>query len=390
MTHAQRAHAVLSASSAHRWLTCPPSARLEEQFEDTTSEYAKEGTAAHELAELHLQRFLGKITKHAYTSQLNRFKKENEYFSQEMLDYTQNYADIVIEKINEARAQTANAVVLLEQRLDFSPWVPEGFGTGDVVIISEGTIEVIDLKYGKGVPVSAINNSQMRLYALGALNQFGMLYDIECVRMTIVQPRLDSISTDELLTEMLLKWANEVVKPTAEQAYSGEGEFLAGDHCRFCRVRYTCRARAEKNLELARYEFQSPPELTHVEIGKILTQADQLQKWVKDVQKYALNQAEKHGAKFPGWKLVEGRSNRKYADEEVVVSTLKANGFSEDKIYQKKLLGITAMEKLLGKKKFEKLLGELVVKPAGKPALVPESDKRPELSSTASAVGDFS
>jgi hypothetical protein len=381
-------HAILSASGSEKWLTCTPSVRLEQQFPEETSEYAAEGTFAHSLAELHLRHYLNPNKKTRYLRELKK-AQENPFYSQEMEDHIQTYIDIAIEKINKARARSNDAVILLEQKLDFSPWVPEGFGTGDLVIIADGILEIVDLKYGKGVPVSAGRNTQMRLYGLGAINQFNCLYDFDTVRMTIVQPRLDSISTDEVTVEDLLAWGETYVKPRAEMAFKGEGEFVAGEHCRFCRARFTCRARAEANLELAKYEFREPALLTHEEIAEILFKAEELQSWVTDIKTYALDQAENHGVKFPGWKLVEGRSNRKYADEDAVAQTLIIEGYKEEEIYTKSLLGITAMEKLLGKKRFEELLGEFIIKPPGKPTLVPESDKRPEISSVASAVEDF-
>lgn len=389
--HAERAHAMLSASGAHRWLNCTPSARLEEEFEDSTSEFAREGTFAHELSELHLGLYLDHFKKATFTRRLNKMKKaEDGFYSQEMEDYVQVYVDTVIERINEARSRTEDATIIIEQRLDFSEWVPEGFGTGDVVIIADGTMEIIDLKYGKGVPVSAVDNPQLRLYALGAVNQFSILYDVERVRMTIVQPRLDNISSDELTVDELLDWAENEVKPKAELADKGEGDFVAGDHCRFCRARFTCRARAEANLEMAKREFQAPPLMSNEEIAEVLQQADELQKWAKDVQSYALDQAEKHGTKFQGWKLVRGRSNRKYANQDEVAARLVEKGWKEDEIFEKKLLTITNMEKRIGKKAFSEHLSDLVVKPEGKPTLVPESDKRPEINSTESAVADFS
>jgi hypothetical protein len=384
----ERKHAILSASGAYRWLACPPSARLEEQFEETISAYAEEGTLAHALAELSLQMMLDQISAVCYTEKLKQLEK-NELYSKSMLDYIDSYVTIVMEKINEARARSKDAVVLLEQRLDFSDWVPEGFGTGDVVIISDGVLEVIDLKYGKGVPVSAEDNAQMRLYALGALATFDSLYDIKTVRMTIVQPRLDSVSGDEIPAEMLYWWADTELVRRAQLAWDGQGEFQAGEHCRFCRARFNCRARAEANLELAKMDFQKPELLTDEEIGEILKQADELKAWVSDVFDYALVQARDHGKRYKGWKLVEGRSVRKYADEEAVAKTLLGAGYKEEQIYEKKLWGITAMEKLLGKTKFGELLKGLVVKPAGKPTLVPESDKRPEINSIAAAVADF-
>lgn len=388
--HAGRAHAILSASGSKRWMTCTPSAQLEQQFDEETSEFAEEGTAAHELSELHLALYLGAITKRAFNKRLKEMQ-EGKYYSQEMSDYIQVYTDIVIERINEARSRSQDAIVLIEQRLDFSEWVPNGFGTGDVVVIADGIMEIIDLKYGKGVPVMAEENSQMRLYGLGALNLFGFLYDIQTVRMTIVQPRLDSVSTDQMSAEDLLAWAMQEVKPKADLAMAGEGEFAAGDHCKFCKARYTCRERANANLELAKHDFKEPPLLTHEEVGEVLSKATALESWAKDIRKYALDQAENHGVKFPGWKLVEGKSNRKYADTEAVAHTLLSEGYDEASIYEpREVLGITAMESSIGKKRFAELLSELVVKPAGKPTLVPESDKRPELSSAAAAKVDFS
>ncbi len=384
-------HAVLSASGSERWLACPPSARLEQDFENTTSQYAEEGRFAHELAEYHLQHFLGELTKRQLTYRVNKLKKESDFYSQEMEDYIQVYVDIAAEKINEARAKSKDAIIFLEQRLDFSPWVPEGFGTGDLVLVADGVVEVVDLKYGKGVPVSAINNTQMRLYGLGAYQLFDVLYDIQTVRMTIVQPRLDNISTEELSSKELLAWGSEVVKPVADLAFEGKGEYTAGKHCRFCKARYTCRARAEANLEIAKYEFRDPPLLDQNEIADVLGRATALRSWAADVLDYALAQARDHGVRWPGWKLVEGRSNRKYVDDDEVIRALKNAGYTEKDIFEEVLKGITKMEKLLGKKKFAELLTEadLIVKPPGKPTLVPESDRRPEIDPLASAKKDF-
>lgn len=381
-------HAFLSASGAYRWLNCTPSAKLEQKMPEEHSEYAAEGSFAHELAELHLSRYLDLILVKDHRKKHKKLKG-NQFYSQELEDHVKTYVDLCIEKINAARAKTKDAVILLEQKVDFSPWVPEGFGTGDLIIIAAGTLEIVDLKFGKGVPVSAENNPQMKLYGLGAYNQFDMLYDIEKIAMTIMQPRLDSVSTEELTTDDLLYWATNTVMGAAEKAMAGEGELVAGDHCKFCRVKAVCRARAELNLEMAKYDFQDPPLLSHDEIAEILTKAEELRAWASDVQAYALDQAEKHGVKFPGWKLVEGRSNRKYLDDEKVAEALTAAGYEEDKLYIKSLLGITAMEKFVGKKKFSEVLEGLVIKPAGKPTLVPENDKRPEINSAAAAAEDF-
>lgn len=357
-------HAILSASGAHRWMNCTPSARLEQPFPDEESPYAAEGTEAHQLAEdwlaYHLER-----------------RPEPPQGPQEMKDYVETYVNAVLERI------TKGAAVLLEQRLDFSPWVPEGFGTGDAVIISDRRIEIVDLKYGKGVPVSAEDNPQLRLYALGAVHEFGMLYDFNTVRMTIIQPRLDNISSEELAVDALLQWG-ETIKPLAWKAFNGKGEFKAGDHCRFCKARYTCRARAEANLEMAKYDFRDPPTLSEEEIADILKQAEDLQKWAKDIKDYALKQAYHHGIKFPGWKLVEGRSIRKITDETAVAERLQREGVTP---FKQVLLGITELEKQMGKKRLLELIGDLIEKPAGKPTLAPDTDKRPEIPSA--VAGDF-
>lgn len=381
-------HAILSASGAARWLACTPSAQLEQQFQDQQSDYAAEGSFAHNLAELLLSRIItGKPRAHIKALAELR---NGPFYSTEMQEAVDHYVSQVAERYNKAVSSCPDTLALLEQRLDFSDWVPSGFGTGDVVIISDDAIEVIDLKYGKGVPVSAEGNPQTRLYGLGAVKTYGMLYDFSRVRMTIIQPRLDSISTEEMTVDELLTWADEHIKPRAALAIAGEGEFAAGDHCRFCKAKATCRARADKNLELAKYDFQESFLLSHDEIADVLARAEELAKWAKDVQEYALDQATNHGVKFPGYKLVEGRSVRKYADDEAVARALTEAGYAEDTIYTRSLLGITAMEKELGKKRFAELLNELIVKPAGKPTLVPESDKRPEINSTESAQADFS
>ena len=369
------AHAILSASSAYRWTACTPSARLEENYENTSSVFAAEGTLAHELGELKLRHMLQELGEVQFIKSHKEIEK-HELFSPDMPDYVDIYRDTCMEKLSAARSTTADAVCHVEQRLDFSSWVPEGFGTGDFVIIADGTLEVVDLKYGKGVPVSAEDNIQMRLYALGAISQFEFLYDIEKVRMTIVQPRLDSISTDEISAAELLAWADEFIKPKAELAFKGEGEFCAGSHCGFCRAKAVCRARAEHNLELAKFEFAAPLTLENTEIAEILARADELTKWASDIQTFALEQAVA-GHEFPGWKVVEGRSNRKYSDAGFVHDALMAAGYEEKTILKEpELLTLTNMEKLVGKKKLTDLIGHLIEKPPGKPVLVVESDKR--------------
>jgi hypothetical protein len=367
-------HALLKASGASRWLKCPPSARLEENLPESQSAYADEGKQAHKLAENELRKYLA----------LPEIALDFEP-APEMKDAIQLYVDTCIEKINEARARCKDTKIMLEQRLYFSEWVPEGFGTGDLVIIADGLIEVIDLKYGKGVPVSAENNPQMRLYALGAVNHYGHLYDVDAISATIIQPRLDSISTETLRIGTLLEWGDQI-RAIAAQAFKGEGEFAAGDQCRFCRAKVKCRARAEANLEMARHEFRDPALLSDAELAKILAKADQLAAWASDVHGYALAEAEK-GKVWPGWKLVEGRRVRKYADADKVAETLIGAGYPDAILFERSLLGITAMEKAVGKKKFSELLADLIITPPGKPALVPESDKRAPLK--ASAADDF-
>lgn len=388
IVHAGRDHALLSASSSHRWLICTPSARLEMGFPDTPSDYAREGTLAHELAEVKLRLAMDEITQQKAEVVLKQLR-QHELYSPDMEEYVQIYVDIVLERINTAATISPDVKVILEQRLDYSPWVPLGFGTGDAVIIGDGVLEIVDLKFGKGVTVEAEGNTQMRLYALGAIHLFGDLYEVGMVRMTIVQPRLNAVTTDEISAEELLRWADEYVRPRAELAARGEGELMAGEHCRFCRARYTCRALAEWNLELAKYDFKAPELLTDEEVAEVLEQAESLARWVADVQDYALDQAVNHGKKWPGWKLVEGRSNRRYKDEATAAQILLSEGYGEDEIYQKSLKGISVMEKMLGKKRFAELLGEYVEKPPGKPTLVRQDDKRPELNSIEAAIQDF-
>ena len=375
-------HAKLSASGAYRWMACTPSAELESQFEDRESSYAKEGTLAHSVAELKLRLANGELTK----AQYDKKRKKLGEIPTDMDAYTDAYADIVIERLNEARHYCPDATLMIEQRLNFSKYVPDGFGTGDAVIVSDHSIEVIDLKYGKGVQVFAEENPQARLYATGAYLEFGMLYDAPTVRSTIVQPRLDHISVEELTTTELLKWAEEVVKPKALLAIKGEGEFHAGAHCKFCKAAQVCRARAEEALNLARHEFQAPPILTDEEVEEILPQLDNLIAWAGDIKEYAYRKA-LDGTGWEGFKLVEGKSNRKYTDEAEVAKRLRAAGLSDDVIYDKKIISITTLEKTLGGSKFNDLLGDLVVKPRGNPTLVSAKDRRAEISS---AELDFS
>lgn len=372
-------HAKLSASGSHIWLNCTPAIRMSEGIPDKQTAFTQEGTIAHRLAELKISRRLGDMSGPEFTREVEKVNS-SEYYSEEMETYIQNYVDWIEEIYNGVKERSADFELLTEQRLDFSSWVPGGFGTGDVVIIADGTLTVIDLKYGKGVPVDAVRNPQLMLYGLGAYDAFSLSNDIQRIRMIINQPRLDSISEYELPVEELLQWGEETVKPRAEMAMKGEGEAKPGDWCRFCKCRAICRARAEEALEIARYEFKDPPLLEEDEISDILGKVGRIQSWISDVKDYAQEEAE-HGRQWPGWKLVEGRSNRKYTDPQEVERRLLAAGFEKVLLFKDpELLGITAMEKVVGgKKKLEKICEGLIVKPPGAPTLVPESDKRPAL-----------
>lgn len=360
-----KAHAILSASSSHRWLNCPPSARLCETYEDKGSDYAAEGTDAHSLCEYKLRKALGMGAVDP--------SEHLTWYSEEMEDCANGYAAYILELVEAAKKTCADPVVLIEQRVDFSRWVEQGFGTSDAIIISDGTLHVVDYKHGLGVLVDANNNSQMMCYALGALELFDAIYDIDTVAMTVYQPRRQNVSTFEMSKDDLYRWAEEVLKPTAELAFAGDGNFLCGEWCGFCKARHECRARAEANLMLAQYDFKLPPLLEDTEIEVILSRADQLVSWINDIKEYALQQAIS-GKEWTGFKLVEGRSNRRYTDEAAVTQAVTNAGFDP---YERRLLGITAMQKLLGKKRFDELLSPYIEKPQGKPTLVPESDKRP-------------
>lgn len=386
MTAMPEHHALLGPSSAHRWLVCTPSARLEEGLADKGSEYAQEGTLAHRLGELLLrQRWEGSDI----TADLAAVETDARY-SAAMQEHMEGYAAFIEERMAEARTRCEDPRIFIEQQLDLSKYVPEGFGTADCVIIADGLMDVIDLKYGQGNPVSAEDNPQMEQYGLGCLLAFLMFYDITEVRMTIYQPRLDSVSTATRTTAELLTWAEEVLKPKAALAWEGKGDFNPGEHqCKWCKIAATCRARAERQLELAAYDFAQPPTLTPEEVANIITRLPDFTAWARQVEHYALDAAKK-GERFPGFKLVEGRSNRKYTNEHAVFLRLKKAGYASDELYKpKELLGITAMEKLVGKKRLEELVGGLIEKPAGAPTLVPESDKRPELNTAAQAAEDF-
>ena len=372
-------HAFLSASSSHRWLACPPSALLCAKEADQSSAYAKQGSDAHELCEYLLLKALGHDPPDP-TENLD-------YYDAEMLSCAEGYRDFVMEQVEEARKLSADTLICVEQRLDYSRWVENGFGTGDCVIVADDLLHVIDYKYGLGVLVSAsgedgTGNSQLKCYALGALDTFGDLYDIRRIKLSIYQPRRENVDTFEMTVEDLLRWADDVLSPTAKLAFTGDGEFCAGDHCVFCKVKATCRARADYNMELAKYEFEKPAMLDDEEIAAILPMIDSLVSWATDMKEFALQKA-LSGTVYEGYKVVEGRSNRKYSDETAVAKIVQDAGYDP---FEKKLLGVTAMQRQLGKKRFQELIGGLLYKPPGKPVLVPTSDSRPEFNT---AANDF-
>lgn len=358
-------HAVLSASS-ERWLNCPPSARLCEAYEDKGSDYAAEGTDAHALCEFRLKQVLG-IPADDPIENLT-------WYNEEMEDCAAGYATYVSELLETAKQACADPVILIEQRVDFSRWVQDGFGTADCIVIADDILNICDYKNGKGCLVLAERNPQMMLYALGALEIFDGIYDINSIRMTIYQPRKSNISVYEMEKSDLLEWANTELTEKAQLAYAGQGEFHCGEWCRFCKAKAECRERAEANLALARYDFEPPALLSDTEIADILDKVDALTAWASDVKEYALQQAV-NGTVFPGWKLVEGRSNRRYTSEAAVATAVEGAGFDP---YEKKILGVTAMQKLLGRSRFEELLTPYIEKPQGRPTLVRSSDKRSE------------
>lgn len=369
-------HAVLSASGSHRWLNCTPSARLELEFENTGSEAAREGTAAHALCEHKLKRALHMRSRHPVS----------DYDSDEMEECTDAYVDFVMEQFEAAKQVCEDPVILIEQRLDFSCYVPDGFGTGDCLIISDDRLHIIDFKYGMGVLVEAEYNPQMKLYALGALAVYDALYDIREVSMTIFQPRRENVSTWTIPVEDLKAWAENELKPRAKMAYDGEGEYLPGEWCTFCRAAVRCRAGAEEKLKLAQTEFRMPPLLTDAEIEDILAVLPDLTKWANEITAYALDTALNHGKEWNGFKVVQGRSVRKYRDEAAVAEAAKEAGYKD--IYRQSLIPLTEMQRLMGKDRFEEILGGLITKAPGRPTLVPKSDRRPAMN-VSNAINEF-
>ena len=368
------AHARFSPSAAHRRLNCPPSLVLEEQFQDEESAYAAEGSAGHALAE-HL------IKKHL---KIRSKRPVSDYYSDDLLEAVDEYVSYVIGEIEEAKRTCKAPIFSVEQRVDASEYVDECFGTADMVIVTDKVAHIIDLKLGKGVAVFAEENPQLMIYGLGILSMAELLYDVEIIRMTILQPRLNNSSTWDIAPDDLKNWGEEVLKPRGAMALMGAGEFKSGNWCRFCKARNKCRARAEQFLELAKMEFKEPALLSEEEIAEVLKVSDELSKWASDVYAYAQEQAIVHGKEWSGFKLVEGRSNRKYSSEEEVAEAAMAAGYKD--IYKSSLVTITEMERLMGKKEFNKILGHLVYKPQGKITLVPESDKREAINNTTAAA----
>ena len=360
-------HALLSASSSHRWLHCNPSARLEREFADRETTAAAEGTAAHALAEHKLKRRL----------KLRSERPVSPFDTEEMEICTDDYADFVMEQVTKERRRDPDTQVFIEQRLDFSCYVPEGFGTGDCLIVSKGRLHIIDLKYGMGLLVDSEENPQMKLYALAALTQYEEQYQIKKVKLTIFQPRRENVSTWETSVAKLKKWATKDLVPKAQRAFKGEGEYCPGEWCIFCKAAVKCRARAEDKLRLAQSEFKMPPLLTDAEIEDVLAKLPDIKKWADEIQEYALAKA-LAGKEWTGFKLVEGRSVRKFTDERAVVKAANEAGYHD--IYKQTLISLTEMEKLMGKAEFSKVLGALVTKPQGKPTLVPDTDKRQAIS----------
>lgn len=395
--HKSRDHALLSASGSHRWLACTPSARLEDKADislGSSSVYAEEGTLAHELSEITLHKALGNLSEKGFAAEKKKIQTKlkkllgdsHDHFH-EMETEVQKYVDIVLEIYEDCKKKDPGAIILIEEKVDFSNIAPEGSGTLDVAIIAFKVLFVIDLKYGKGVKVEAKTNPQAMLYSTGALNSFDPFYEIERVNHMIIQPRLDNFSSWECSKEYIQKWGETVAKPRADLAFKGEGEKVAGDHCKFCKVKALCRTLAEKNLELAKHEFRDPDLMELEELVPIFNQVQLLQDWVSAVGDYLLAKA-LEGTEVPGMKVVEGRSQRKWTDEEAIIKLLRKKKYKVSDIMISKLGGIGHIEKLLGKGPFYELLDPYVEKPAGKATLVPESDKRPRIGIT-QAQRDF-
>lgn len=378
------AHALLSPSSASRWLNCTAAPHLEADMPDVSSGFAVEGTLAHAYCAKKLKTFLGLPTEH----EDKEIAELADYHTGEMDEYTDAYATIVIEKYNAARAITPDAQLLVETRLDFSEHIPDSFGTADAIIIADGTMNVVDFKYGKGVSVSAFKNPQMQIYALGAYDKFSFEYRIDRVRMTIIQPRIDNISDYELSVSDLMAWTDEVLTPRAQEAFSGKGTQTPGEWCRFCKVKSRCRALANQSLKTA-LEKPDPQLLNPQELADVLPKLETIKIWLTGIEEYALHTA-LSGTAVPGWKVVEGRSSRQITNPTAVSDALSGAGIGRDLLYKpQELLPITELEKLVGKKQFAALCAQWISKPQGKPTLVPESDKRQAINTVEEDFADI-
>ncbi len=381
----QREHALLSASGAQKWLNCPPSARLEDSLPEETSPYAEEGRMAHAVAELLVRSCIENTSKADFQARLKQLQ-QHPLYQPEMLEHGENYLDYIKSLIH---AFSAPPHVAVEKRLDYSAYVPEGFGTGDCLILGGSVLHIVDYKYGQGKPVDAEDNPQMKLYALGAIAAYEMLYAVDTVRMTIFQPRLGIVSEWETSVADLRAWG-ESIKPVAQLAYKGEGEFCPGPWCDngFCKARYTCRARSGVLTAVEAFGKKEPALLTPEEVGAALEKGRELAAWVNALEEYALAQC-LAGNEIPGWKAVEGRSNRQFSDVDAAFAVLKAAGYDEALLYERRPIPLTAVEKLTGKKQFEELLGSYVIKPPGKPTLVPASDRREPITNQITAKEAF-
>lgn len=390
------AHALLSPSSSHRWYYCTPSVRLEEKFKNQDSFESAEGTLAHALAELLLRLYFNLVKPYAFQQKLQLIKdttfhngtEEIKLYNKEMQEHCEAYRDFVIERYAEALAHTPDAKIFFEARVDLTEWLPEGFGTIDVRIVSDFMLEIIDFKYGKGVRVEVAENKQLLVYALGAYRTVDLLYGMQMIRITVYQPRMDNFDSYEITVKGLIRWGDKQLRPRAEQAFKGEGEFVPGKHCGFCRARAVCKAFADHNLELAKHAFASPDLLEDVDVSDILDRKKMFEGWLKAVSEYATSKA-LEGYQWPGYKLVEGRSNRKYSDEKKIAKELMKEGFKEDSIYTKELLTLMELEKLVGIVIAKKHIAPNVIKPTGKPTLVPLNDKRPQFNGIEAAKEAF-
>lgn len=388
INHSERAHALLSASGASRWMKCTPSARLEDPMPSETSIHAEEGTLAHEFAELELRLHQKLISPIVYEATIKDLRSHKLY-THDMEEHVSKYVDIVLEKLAASKGGT----LLIEEKVNFSAYVLEGYGTCDAIILPGRTkiLFDIDLKYGKGVQVDAENNPQLKLYALGAWMRYGLSYEIEKICLIIVQPRLNHISVWEISLEDLLDWAENELRPKAQLAYKGEGELCAGSHCKFCKISFKCRALADFSFKEAQMDFEDIeyPDtfLTEDEMVQMYLQIPVISMWIKAVESHMLSEALK-GKKWKGLKLVEGRSSRVWIDENKVAEALEDNLYSYSEIYNSKIAGIGQIEKLLGKVKFKEILGKLVKKPPGAASLVSAKDERPAMG-LSSAQRDF-